>query len=316
MSSEDAARELARLVAEVDRKMSDPHDDDITAELRPPRVRDRAAQRTTEPAGPRSGEQQTVPMPAQSVPSHASSAGSSPAVTEPMTAQPSVDPAAAPVRTAESAATEPRGTRRHRVRRGVVRTIALLVLVGIGYYATTLAQVWWVGRSDDRDPVDAVVVMGAAQYDGTPSPQLQARLEHVLELWPEGIAPLVVVTGGNLPGDRFTEAQASAAYLVDRGIPESAVVMEDEGSSSYESLESVAAMLRERGLGRIVIVTDPYHALRSKLIAEEVGLVATVSPTPTTVVSGGQAVLRHVQEAGGVAIGRLIGFRRLADLVD
>ena len=98
----------------------------------------------------------------------------------------------------------------------------------VGYYLVSLYQVWSTGRSDQARPVDAIVVMGAAQYDGDPSPQLAARLDHVAELWPQGLAPLVVVTGGNQPGDRFTEAEASAAYLVERGVPADAIVLEGE----------------------------------------------------------------------------------------
>ena len=88
-----------------------------------------------------------------------------------------------------------------------------------GYYAVTLVQVYQTGRSDQARPVDAVVVMGAAQYDGRPSPQLAARLDHVVTLYDDGVAPLVVVTGGKQAGDRFTEAESSAQYLVDRGVP-------------------------------------------------------------------------------------------------
>ena len=175
---------------------------------------------------------------------------------------------------------------------------------------------WTTGRADADGPVDAIVVMGAAQYDGRPSPQLEARLDHVLVRWADGVAPLVVTTGGNIPGDRFTEAEASATYLIERGVPEAAIVLENGGSNSYESLEAVAVLLAERGLDEVIIVTDPYHALRSKLIAEEVGLDASVSSTDTSVVTGGDALRRHLQEAGGVAVGRVIGFDRLTSLVD
>ena len=91
--------------------------------------------------------------------------------------------------------------------------VALLPWRSLAYGLFSYWQVWSTGRSDEARPVDAIVVMGAAQYDGRPSPQLAARLDHALELWPEGLAPMVVVTGGNQPGDRFTEADASAAYL-------------------------------------------------------------------------------------------------------
>ena len=208
------------------------------------------------------------------------------------------------------------GTRSFRVRRRVLATFGLVMTLGLVYFSASLAQVWATGRSDDRSPVDAIVVMGAAQYDGRPSPQLAARLDHVLELWPEGVAPLVVVTGGNLPGDRFTEAEASAEYLIDRGVPSDSVVLENSGTNSYESLRAVAQLLGQRALDDVVVVTDPYHALRSRLIADEVGLDAQVSSTETSVVTGFDSFSRHVQEAGGVAIGRVIGFDRLSTLTD
>ena len=192
-----------------------------------------------------------------------------------------------------------------------MRAGLLLLAAVVVYLGVSLFQVWSTGRSDYGGPVDAIVVMGAAQYDGRPSPQLAARLDHVAELWPEGRAGLVVVTGGKRPGDRFTEAEASAAYLEEHGVPASAIVLEDQGTSSYESLQGVAALLDERGLDEVLIVTDPYHALRSRLIAGEVGLDAHVSPTPTSVVHGGEQTVRELQEAAGVAIGRLIGFDRI-----
>lgn len=208
------------------------------------------------------------------------------------------------------------GNRRFRVRQRILAACAIAVVLAVGYYLVSLAQVWTTGKADDDGPVDAIVVMGAAQYDGRPSPQLAARLDHVVELWPQGIAPLVVVTGGNIPGDRFTEAEASAAYLVERGVPEEALLLENDGSTSYESLEGVADLLDARGLDEVLIVTDPYHALRSRLIAEEVGLDASASSTDSSVVTGGESLRRHLQEAGGVAVGRIIGFDRLTSLVD
>ena len=202
--------------------------------------------------------------------------------------------------------------RRRRWPRRVLLGVLLVFVLALGYYLISLYQVWDTGRSDQARPVDAIVVLGAAQYDGRPSPQLAARLDHVVELWPQGLAPLVVVTGGSRPGDRFTEAEASAQYLVEHGIPESAIVLANEGSDTYSSLEATADVLRERGLGTVLVVTDPYHALRSRLIAEEVGLRSYVSPTPTSVVTGRASVRRHLQEAGGVALGRIVGFDRLS----
>lgn len=205
----------------------------------------------------------------------------------------------------------PAGRPRRRSLRRAVRAVLLLLTAAVIYLAVSFYQVWSTGRSDHAGPVDAIVVMGAAQYDGQPSPQLAARLDHAAELWPAGRAGLVVVTGGNRPGDRFTEAQASATYLEERGVPASAILLEDQGTSSYESLREVAALLGQRGLDEVLIVTDPYHALRSRLIAEEVGLDAHVSPTPTSVVHGGEQTVRELQEAAGVAVGRLIGFEHI-----
>lgn len=204
---------------------------------------------------------------------------------------------------------------RPRRRRGLggrlLRFAAVLVLAAIGYYAISLVQVWSTGRVDQLAPVDAIVAMGAAQYDGRPSPQLAARLDHVATLYADGRAPLVVVTGGKQPADRFTEAEASAAYLRERGVPDSALLLENEGRDSYESLRGVQQLLAERGLDRVLIVTDPYHALRSRLIAQDVGLVAYVSSTPTSIVSGGNNLRRHALEAAGVAVGRVAGFDAL-----
>jgi uncharacterized SAM-binding protein YcdF (DUF218 family) len=193
---------------------------------------------------------------------------------------------------------------------------ALLVVAAVMwiYFLITLVQVYQTGRSDETRQVDAIVVMGAAQYDGTPSAQLAARLDHVVTLWDRGVAGVVVVTGGNRPGDRFTEASSSAAYLIERGVPDDAILREDQGTTSYESLQTVAQLLADRGLSTVLVVTDPYHSLRSRLIAEEVGLTAFVSPTPTTVITGRVQLKRELKEAGGVAVGRLIGFGRLSEI--
>ena len=192
------------------------------------------------------------------------------------------------------------------------RSLLAVLLLVAGYYAITLLQVYPTGRSDQARPVDAIVVMGAAQYDGTPSPQLAARLDHVVELYSEGVAPLVVVTGGKQPSDRFTEAEASArvprrprrARRRDRS-------WRAPGRSTYESLANAADLLARRGLDSVLVVTDPYHSLRSRLIAQDVGLTAYVSPTPTSVVRGASSVRRELVEAAGVALGRIIGFENL-----
>ena len=200
-----------------------------------------------------------------------------------------------------------RGWRRAR------RIIAAVVGVLAVYYLATLWVVHSTGTTDQARSVDAIVVLGAAQYDGRPSPQLAARLDHVVELWDAGYAPLVITTGGNRPGDRFTEAEASANYLSDRGVPAEAIVQVG-GSTSYASLELARDALHDRGLQRVLLVSDPYHALRIRLVSQELGLTAYVSPTRTSPVRGSTAFWHEVKEAGGVAVGRIIGFDRLLDL--
>jgi uncharacterized SAM-binding protein YcdF (DUF218 family) len=195
-------------------------------------------------------------------------------------------------------------------------TVSVLVLAGFVYVCLNIVQVWSVGRSDSRKAVDAIVVMGVAQYDGRPSPQLQARLDHVLTLWKEGVAPLVVTTGGNQPGDRFTEARASADYLIAAGIPESSISMEDIGSSTLQSLQGVADILKSRGLTSVEIVTDSYHALRSRLIAQDLGLTAHVSPAENSAVRGEAEKRRMINEGLGLSLAHVIGFRALDRLTN
>src|SRR5262249_59217056 len=129
---------------------------------------------------------------------------------------------------------------------------------------------------------DAIVVLGAAQYSGTPSPVFKARLDHAAALYDEHVAPLVVVTGGKQTGDMFTEATSGANYLHQKGIPDRAILRETTSHTSWESLAAAARVLRSRGEKQVVLVSDPFHALRIRSIASELGLDAVTSPTRTS----------------------------------
>lgn len=201
---------------------------------------------------------------------------------------------------------------RRRLLLRILGGLAALVLLVVGYYGVTLYQVWSTGRHDEARKVDAIVVMGAAQYDGRPSPLLKARLDHALELYRAKRAPVIVVTGGKLSGDRFTEAAASRRYLRDRDVPASAILAEDRGRSTWQSLEGVVDLLAKRTpKARVLIVTDPFHCLRAKLIAEELGLRAYVSATRSSPWGSGTQFRKSLKEAAGIALGRIIGFQRL-----
>lgn len=196
--------------------------------------------------------------------------------------------------------------RNPRTRRRILGLSLVLGLVLL-YLVTTFVDVWLASRQQFAGSADAVVVLGAAQYNGTPSPVLRARLDHAGELYFDGLVDLVVVTGGNQEGDVTTEAKAGYDYLrITAGIPDEALLLEVDGRSTYESLRATARFLERRNVNSVILVTDPYHARRSQLIAEEVGLEAEVSPT-----TSGASFDRLAQETMAVAVGRIIGFRRL-----
>ena len=199
----------------------------------------------------------------------------------------------------------------------VLRRVAtILVAVGVVLAAmvcVNVSQVWIAGRTDDRGPVDAIVVMGAAQYDGRPTPQFQARLDHALELWMNGVAPIIVTTGGNQPGDRFTEGGSGAKYLNERGVDASSLIIEESGSTTRRSLLGVVELLRQRGAQHVVVVTEPFHALRSKLIAQDLGLRVALSSTRTSPMGGREALRRQVEEGFGITIAQFVGFDTLDD---
>lgn len=195
----------------------------------------------------------------------------------------------------------------------LVRRIALVVgLLLVGFYLITLFQVWRAADSDDRAKSQAIIVLGAAQYDGRPTDVFKARLDHAAELWKEGVAPTIVVTGGKQPGDRFTEAGAGAEYLHELGVPDDAILRETTSRNSWESLAASARFLQERGIREVTLVSDPFHSLRIKLIAEELGFDAKTSPTRTSPITGVDEWLRYASEAVRVAFGEVFGFGRLA----
>jgi len=195
-----------------------------------------------------------------------------------------------------------------RLLKWALRIAALLGFLVFIYLSVTFVQVWMASRRDEARPSDAIVVLGAAQYDGRPSKVLAARLDHAYELFRAGIAPKIVVTGGRQAGDRFTEATAAATYLHRRGVPDNAILRETTGRSSWESLSASARFLKDDKLTRVVLVSDPYHSARIGAIAREVGLDAVTSPTRTSPIKGAAAWRRLGTETIRVGAGRIFGY--------
>ena len=195
--------------------------------------------------------------------------------------------------------------------RPAVRLGLVLAAVVVAYLGVTGFQVWRAARQDQAGPAEAIVVLGAAQYDGRPSPVYRARLDHAAELYERDFAPVVVLTGGRRPGDRFTEAAAGAGYLAAHGVPEEALVLESGGSDSWTSLQAAARVLGDRD--DVLLVSSPYHALRTRHIAAEVGLDGRSSPSDSH--EGLVERAWHLaSETVRVGAGRIVGYGRLVRL--
>jgi uncharacterized SAM-binding protein YcdF (DUF218 family) len=158
--------------------------------------------------------------------------------------------------------------------------------------------------------VDAIVVLGAAQYDGRPSPVLRARLDHAVSLYRRNLAPVIIMTGGVGPGDTVSEAVVSQRYAVRQGIPRNAILTEREGLTTLQSMDGVARLMRGRGMSRAVLVSDPFHMLRLKLLALRVGIRGFTSPTPDSPISRNRAQERRflIRESFGLPVA-VLGIR-------
>jgi uncharacterized SAM-binding protein YcdF (DUF218 family) len=173
------------------------------------------------------------------------------------------------------------------------RIAALVVLA----YAGLFTWVYRVSRLDQAEPADAIVVLGAAQYNGRPSPVLRARLDHALALFRQGLAPQIVVTGGIGTGDRVSEATVGHKFLRARNVPDSAIIVRPDGRTTEESMRSVAEWMEERERARVLLVSDPFHMARLRLEARRAHLTAYVSPTTTSPIVAGSR-----REAGYLAL--------------
>ena len=155
---------------------------------------------------------------------------------------------------------------------------AILLLAAFGW-CLALLSVFLFGYRDEAREADAIVVLGAAQYDGRPSPVLKARLDHALSLWEEGYARQMILTGGVGVGDTVSEAEVGHRYVVRHGVDADATLIERSGLSTGASMRAVSSLMREHGLSSAILVSDPFHMLRLRLLARQLGIRAFSSPT-------------------------------------
>ena len=171
---------------------------------------------------------------------------------------------------------------------GVRLVLAALALIPLIWLASLLAVLAWE-RDDQARPAGAIVVLGAAQYVGHPSPVLRARLDHAIDLWKRNLAPVMIVTGGTGVGDTTSEAAVSQRYAVRRGVPSAAILLETVGRNTSQSMEGVASLMAPRGRNDVLLVSDPFHMLRLTILARRHGLVPYSSPTPTSPIAANRS---------------------------
>jgi uncharacterized SAM-binding protein YcdF (DUF218 family) len=166
--------------------------------------------------------------------------------------------------------------------RALARLILLVAAIGLVLAGYAAYRIWDQGNRDEQRSADAIVVMGAAQYDGRPSPLFAARLDHAIDLFRAGIATRLIVTGGKQEGDRTTEAASARRYAIEHGVPDEAILSEDTSRTTLQSIRRVAAVMREEGIASAVFVSDPSHMLRVLRMASDEGIRGHGSPTRTS----------------------------------
>jgi len=202
------------------------------------------------------------------------------------------------VRTSSVGAYRQRGTikrKRSRTSRRTLLRVAVLVVVVVLVIAALAVGSLWVAivtqaRHDETAPADAIVVLGAAQWNGSPSPIFKARLDHALDLYHAHDALLIVLTGGVGDGDQYAEADVGFNYLYEQGVPAAALLSVPQGQTTLASLIPTRAALASRGISRILVVSDPFHMFRVKRMAEDLGLTPFASPTQTSPIRPGSAL--------------------------
>ncbi|HEX5227164.1 MAG TPA: YdcF family protein [Bryobacteraceae bacterium] len=185
--------------------------------------------------------------------------------------------------------------------------VVLLALAAVLSFqvAEVTRQIQRVSRIDEAQPADAIIVLGAAEYRGRPSPVLEARLNHALLLYLKGLAPRVITTGGAGGDPVFTEGSVSRTYLAQHGVPPEAIVVEREGESTVQSVAAVAEIMRRMNLKSAIVVSDGYHIFRVKKMLESSGLKVYGSPRPSTPEAEWKARWQDIRQAVGYLLWKI-----------
>lgn len=160
-----------------------------------------------------------------------------------------------------------------------------LVLLAFAAWLLSLCAVLLYEHRDSTQPAAAIVVLGAAQYVGHPSPVLKARLDHAVQLWRRGLAPKLVLTGGRGDGDTTSEAAVGRRYAIRQGVPDTAILVETRGRTTSQSMQGVATIMSRQPARSVILVSDPFHMLRLEILARRFGLTPYTSPTRTSPIS-------------------------------
>jgi uncharacterized SAM-binding protein YcdF (DUF218 family) len=171
------------------------------------------------------------------------------------------------------------------VRSLVARLSVAMLVLALAIWLSFVIAIVDSGRRDDARRADAIIVLGAAQYEGRPSPVLKARLDHAAELWVRGLAPRMIVTGGRGVGDTTSEAAVGMRYLVQRGVPADSIAMDTEGLTTSQSMVAVRRLLDSAPYPAVILVSDPFHMLRLSLLARRLHMIPLLSPTRTSPIS-------------------------------
>jgi uncharacterized SAM-binding protein YcdF (DUF218 family) len=197
----------------------------------------------------------------------------------------------------------------------ILRIISAVVSILIIYFAITFVQIWLTGHEHSTRHAQAILVFGTTEDNGTPSPELQARLDQALVLWHKGRAPWIAVTGGKRPGDQFTEAGVSAAYLEGKGVPASKILV-GAGTNTWQNVQTVVSKLKAHHITTVLTVTDPFHEDRAMAISSSQGLTPFPSPVRNSPTVKHSLWKYYAKETFEVGIGRIIGYGRFSSWFD